>query len=145
MKQIEDIERMTPEELEAASEGISVPAGLQERIRESLAASELSRPEVCGQSSQEADTPVLRNRRISRFWIPFASLAAAAAVAAVLLVPRLNRAPIDTYSDPYLAYAQVEATFRLISDKMSAGVELAGEANTTAQKPLQLLQKITEK
>lgn len=129
MKQIEDIEKMTPEELEAASSGISVPQGLQERIRERIAASEV--PQA--------------GSRSERLWIPIASLAAAAAVAAAVILPRaFERDPIDTYTDPYLAYAQVEATFRLISDKMSAGVELVGEANSTAQKPLQILQKITE-
>lgn len=129
MKQIEDIEKMTPGELEAASSGISVPQGLQERIRERIAASEV--PQA--------------GSRSARLWIPIVSLAAAAAVAAVVVVPQIRQAPVDTYQDPYLAYAQVEEAFRLISDKMAAGMELAGEANTTVQKPLQILNKISEK
>lgn len=130
MKQIEDIEKMTPGELEAASSGIPVPQGLQERIRERIAAS--------------AEVPQSGSRS-ARLWIPIVSLAAAAAVAAVVVVPQIRRAPADTYQDPYLAYAQVEATLRLISDKMAAGMELAGEAGSTVQKPLQILNKISEK
>jgi len=141
MKQIEDIEKMTPEELEAVSREVRVPEGLQERIRERIAAAELAGEESSGLLAGD-NAP---RSRSARFWVPVASLAAAAAVAAAVILPRaLEKAPIDTYTDPYLAYAQVEATFRLISDKMSVGVELAGEANSTAQKPLQLLQKITE-
>ena len=131
MKRIEDIERMEAEELETAArlQEIQVPEGLQERLKTALAAR-------C----------VLEKRRTAPQWAPYAAIAAAAAVAALVLVPGHDGTqPQDTFDDPYLAYTQVEEAFRTISEKMAVGVELAARAGQTAEKPVIILEKINEK
>ena len=131
MKNIEDIERMELEELESAALAQELPAsqGLEDRIKASLAAKTLA--------GREAET--------SRTgWIPYVAIAVAASLAAVALIPRSHRL-VDTFDDPYLAYAQVEATFQTISDKMAAGTHLAAKAGETAEKTIEIVNKITEK
>ena len=111
MKKIEDIETMTPEELELAAEKLSasVPEGLQSRIETVLAAKA-----IC-----DDDKPKAPKRAPG--WIAATGLAAAAAIAAFAIFPiRASSEPKDTFDDPALAYAQVEATFRQISDKMAS-------------------------
>ena len=70
----------------------------------------------------------------------------AASLAALAILPKHAGDSIpDTFDDPYLAYAQVEATFQLISDKMATGVDLAAKAGETADKTVEIIQKVTEK
>ena len=106
MKQLEDIEKMTWQELEEAAlqENAPVPAGFEKRLAETLAAGRMAGPAP---------------RRKTGRRILWASLAAAAATAAVITLtrPRYTE-PKDTFDDPRLAYAQVEKVFELISDKM---------------------------
>lgn len=132
MKRIEDIEKQDWEELEQAAlrEEVSVPAGLEERIKLVLAAkASLRSRQVAGHSG----------------WLVYASLAVAAGLAALgVLLPHGQSLPQDSFSDPYLAYAQVEATFQKISDKMELGVGLASKAGETAGKPVRLMNKISE-
>ena len=129
MKTLEEIERLSLEELEqeATRAAAPVPDGLQERLRQTLAAREL------------ADAARPRPTR----WIPYASLAVAAAAAAVIALPQ--RGPKDTFDDPRLAYAEVEKVFRTISDKMNEGVGLVREAEASAEIPQNILNKIQEK
>lgn len=125
MKTLEEIEKLSLEELEqeATRAAAPVPDGLQERLRQTLAAREL------------ADAARPRPTR----WIPYASLAVAAAAAAVIALPQ--RGPKDTFDDPRLAYAEVEKVFRTISDKMNEGVELVREAEASAEIPQNILNK----
>ena len=125
MKTLEEIERLSLEELEqeATRAAAPVPDGLQERLRQTLAAREL------------ADAARPRPTR----WIPYASLAVAAAAAAVIALPQ--RGPKDTFDDPRLAYAEVEKVFRTISDKMNEGVALVREAEASAEIPQNILNK----
>ena len=125
MKTLEEIERLSLEELEqdATRAAAPVPDGLQERLRQTLAAREL------------ADAARPRPTR----WIPYASLAVAAAAAAVIALPQ--RGPKDSFDDPRLAYAEVEKVFRTISDKMNEGVELVREAEASAEIPQNILNK----
>ncbi len=125
MKTLEEIERLSLEELEqeATRAAAPVPDGLQERLRQTLAAREL------------ADAARPRPAR----WIPYASLAVAAAAAAVIALPQ--RGPKDTFDDPRLAYAEVEKVFRTISDKMNEGVALVREAEAAAEIPQNILNK----
>ena len=125
MKTLEEIERLSLEELEqeASRAAAPVPDGLQERLRQTLAAREL------------ADAARPRPTR----WIPYASLAVAAAAAAVIALPQ--RGPKDSFDDPRLAYAEVEKVFRTISDKMNEGVELVREAEASAEIPQNILNK----
>ena len=125
MKTLEEIERLSLEELEqeATRAAAPVPDGLQERLRQTLAAREL------------ADAARPRPTR----WIPYASLAVAAAAAAIIALPQ--RGPKDTFDDPRLAYAEVEKVFRTISDKMNEGVALVREAEAAAEIPQNILNK----
>ena len=106
MKQLEDIEKMTWQELEEAAlqDNAPVPAGFEKRLAETLAAGRMTGPAP---------------RRKTGRRILWTALAAAAATAAVITLtsPR-DTEPEDTFDDPRLAYAQVEKVFELISDKM---------------------------
>ena len=128
MKRIQDIEKLQEEELEKAAlgEDIAIPAGLEERLKAAIAAKEAVKPKA---------EPVR--------WIPYAALAVAAGFAAVVAVQHNAAGKLqDTFDDPYLAYAQVEATFQEISDKMALGVNLAAKAEQTAGKPMEIINKI---
>ena len=128
MKRIQDIEKLQEEELEMAAlgEDITIPAGLEERIKAAIAAKEAVKPKA---------VPVR--------WIPYAALAVAAGLAAVVLIHHDGSGKLqDTFEDPYLAYAQVEATFQKISDKMAIGVGVAAKAEQTAEKPMEIINKI---
>lgn len=128
MKRIQDIEKLQEEELEMAAlgEDITIPAGLEERIKAAIAAKETVKPKA---------VPVR--------WIPYAALAVAAGLAAVVLIHHDGSGKLqDTFEDPYLAYAQVEATFQKISDKMAIGVDIAAKAEQTAEKPMEIINKI---
>ena len=134
MKRLEDLEMMEPEQLEEAAlrEDIKVPADLEERIKASLAAASIAKE----------TQPQKKTVR----WFPYTALAAAAAVAALLVLPRLGEPELkDTFDDPYLAYAQLEEVFQTISDKMSNGVNEAQEANSTMGRPIEIMNKITER
>ena len=128
MKRIQDIEKLQEEDLEMAAlgEDITIPAGLEERLKAAIAAKEAVKPKA---------EPVR--------WIPYAALAVAAGLAAVVLIHHDGSGKLqDTFEDPYLAYAQVEATFQKISDKMAIGVDIAAKAEQTAEKPMEIINKI---
>ena len=129
MKTLEEIENLSIEELEQAAAGsaVPVPDGLERGIRQALAARELA----------QAARP-----RPAR-WAPYAALAVAAAAAAVVILPQ--RGPKDTFDDPRLAYAEVEKAFQTISDKLSAGADLAREARTVSENTLNILDNIQSK
>lgn len=129
MKTLEDIENLSLEELEqqAARTAPPAPEGLQKRLRMALAADGALRG--------------VDARKRSPRWVPYASLAAVAA-AATLVLTLPQRGLRDTFDDPYLAYAEVEKAFQTISDKMSTGVELAREAGQSAELPQYVLNKI---
>lgn len=133
MKQIKEIENMDWEALEQAAEAgqAKVPEDLDARIKAAILASEAT-------AEKEPATRRLPARA-------FYGFAFAAAVAAVIAVGVLRERPLqDTFDDPLLAYAEVQKTFRQISDKMNVGLELASEARTTAEKPAEILKKINE-
>ena len=71
MKRIQDIEKLQEDELEMAAlgEDITIPAGLEERIKAAIAAKEAVKPKA---------EPVR--------WIPYAALAVAAGFAAVAII-----------------------------------------------------------
>lgn len=128
MKRIEDIEILQDDELEAAAlgEDIKVPAGLEGRIKSAIAAKESLKPKA-----------------VPARWIPYAAFAVAAGLGAVVVVQHNGSGRLrDTFDDPLLAYAQVEATFQKISDKMALGVDLAAKAGETAEKPVEIINKI---
>ena len=107
MKSLKDIENMSLEHLEAVSldETIVVPEDLMQKIQESL-----SRP---------------AKRRV---WM------AGAAASIILLaglgfgIARWQDEPKDTFDDPYLAYAELEKAFAIMSDGIRKGVSMAEES-----------------
>ena len=128
MKRIQDIEKLQEKELEMAAlgEDITIPAGLEERIKAAIAAKE-----------------TVKLKAVPVRWIPYAALAVAAGLAAVVLIHHDGSGKLqDTFEDPYLAYAQVEATFQKISDKMAIGVDMAAKAEQAAEKPMEIINKI---
>ncbi|MBR6457720.1 MAG: hypothetical protein IKS71_03890 [Bacteroidales bacterium] len=132
MKRIEDIEKMELDELESAAleAEAPVPAGLEDRIMASLAA----------KATVESQPQPAQFR-----WAPYAAFAFAALLAAVVIIPWSNSNKLtDTFDDPYLAYAQVEATFQKISNKMAAGANMAAKAGETAEKTVEIINKISE-
>ncbi len=130
MKRIEDIEKLSLEELEQAAGNAAVPDGLKSRLEALLAAESAVAQEKPGNSSKR--------------WIPYASLAVAASLLAAILIPA-SRQPEDSFDDPLLAYAKVEETFRYISDKMSDGVDQVREVRPTAEMPRTVIEKINAK
>ncbi|MBQ9310572.1 MAG: hypothetical protein IJ222_06880 [Bacteroidales bacterium] len=134
MKRIEDIEKLSPGQLEEASLDAVVPEGLEERLRERLLA----------ESEAASDGIPARKplRSFAKATIP--ALAIAAAIATVLLVHRPSE-PVDSFDDPMTAYAQVEDTFRFISQKMSGGVSIVREAENIAARPEAIINKINGK
>ncbi len=115
--------------------GIPVPEGLQERIRERLAAAALAEEE-------SLPAPVRKKRVI----LPAAVLSAAAAVLlGVFLLRGRGDEPQDTFDDPVQAYASLERTFDYISVKMRLGTDMVREAIPIGEKPLEIMKNINEK
>ena len=132
MKRIEDIEIMEPEELESAAleENAPVPSGLENHILASIAAKAILEE---------------KTKQAKYGWGPYALLAVAASIAAVAIITRSSANKLtDTFDDPYIAYAKVEETFQIISDKMATGVHLAAKAGETADKAVEIINKISE-
>lgn len=135
MKRIEDIEIMTEEELEQAAmhNSAPIPEGFRERLETSLAADRIARE------------PAARSKSAVR-WIALSAATAAAAALAIVFVPRAGSDQLkDTFDDPALAYAQVEAVFSQISEKMTVGIARASEVEAEAGKPIEIMNKINKK
>lgn len=107
MKSIDEIEKISFEELEAiaSNESISVPDGLAESVRETVKAAAIS-------------SESRRSRTRTAFVIGAPSLAAAA-LAVALLIP--SGTPKDTFDNPRLAYEEMERIMGFISSKADAG------------------------
>ena len=113
MKTIDEITRLSAEDLERISldESIPVPEELSARV-------------------QAADRQAQRRR-----WALPAGIAAAVAVlVAVGLTLTWNPEPKDTFDDPYLAYAEVEKVFSKISGAVAYGAEKVNESEQTLDK-----------
>lgn len=105
MKKLDEITRLSADDLERISldERIPVPEELSGRVQEAVHAAGAQ-----------------GNRR--RWVLPAVGIAAALAVVATATIG-LTRdpEPADTFDDPYLAYAQVEAVFAKISGTVAYG------------------------
>lgn len=105
MKDLKRIESMSAEMLEDISQdkSIEVPSGLRARLEKSL-------------PSGKKDRKYL--------WI--AALAASAALVFTIGVNYydMHRLPKDSFTDPALAYAQLEKTFNHISDRINVGMSI---------------------
>lgn len=124
MKSLNEIEKMSLEELESVSldGSVSVPEGFKERIQESLAA-------------QRMIDDIGNESHAGRF-VKAAGVAASAALLVGLGygIARWQSEPKDTFDDPYMAYAELEKAFARISDGVNKGLAMAGESETVIDK-----------
>ena len=114
MKSIDEITRLSAEDLERISldAGIPVPEELPGRVHAAL-----QRPQ---------------NRSWTRWSVPAA--AALAALVAVGIALTREPAPKDTFDDPYLAYAEVEKVFSKISGTVAYGAGKISDTETRIDK-----------
>ena len=105
MRKLDEIARLSAADLERISldERIPVPEELSGRVQEAVHTSSAS-----------------WSKAVLRRALPAVGIAAALAVVAAIGLTR-NPEPADTFDDPYLAYAQVEAVFAKISGTVAYG------------------------
>ncbi|NLZ51335.1 MAG: hypothetical protein GX899_06520 [Rikenellaceae bacterium] len=130
MKRIEDIEKLTLQELEAISDdtSIKVPEDLSKSLSELLGAAELMEEPV------KPQRPLLR-------WAIAAAVAAALGLGIYFSIPK---SPRDTFSDPYLAYAEVQQAFEFISQKSNKAAEIAGKAVPVMEKTEEIIRNLNK-
>lgn len=114
MKDIETIEKMTPEELEAISNDTTLPAG-SAGAKELIAKLDIAQ-EVKGRPS----------RRLYVSWI--SGIAATFILMLGIGIALQNRGPKDTFDDPELAYAQVQEVFSRIGAGVQQGKDAVDES-----------------
>ena len=102
MKTLKDIENITLEDLKDVSmdESIAVPEGLSERL------------------VRNAGREVTRKRILT-----LSGVAAIVVLAVGLSLFKTDREPVDTFDDPYLAYAELERALAMVSEGMQKGIE----------------------
>ena len=117
MKSIDEISRLSADDLERISldESIPVPEELSGKVQEAV--------HTAGAQA---------NRR--RWVLPAGIAAAVATILAVGLTLTRNPEPIDTFDDPYLAYAEVEKVFAKISGTVAYGAEKVSQSEQTLDK-----------
>ena len=110
MKNIDEITRLTADDLERISldESIPVPEELSGKVQQAV-----------------------RGRTL-RWAVPTGVAAAIAVLLAVGLTR--NPEPQDTFDDPYLAYAEVEKVFSKISGTVAYGADKISESEATLDK-----------
>ena len=118
MKTLDEIKRLTADDLERISldESIPVPEELSGKVQEALARVDAN----------------ARTRRL-RWVLPSTGIAAAAAILLAVGLTR-NPEPKDTFDDPYLAYAEVERVFSKISGTVAYGAEKVSQSEQTLDK-----------
>jgi hypothetical protein len=101
MKSVKEIEKLPLEDLieVASNETIKVPEGLYDRL------------------AQDVDREVSGNR-----WFKIAGAAAIVILVVGLGLLKFENEPKDTFSDPYLAYAELEKAFEMVSEGMQKGI-----------------------
>lgn len=119
MKSIQEIERLRTEELEQIGNdtSVNVPSGLKDRLADMITA------KAAMESGCQGMKPA-QGKRIVRI----GATAVSAAAACMALFFTIRQQPEDTFSDPRLAYAELERTFSYISSKVDKGLAIASEA-----------------
>ena len=140
MKDINEIDRLSPEDLEriASDTSVRVPSDLKASLEALAGAAEFAKPE---EAPVEAE-PVVRKAGIFRPLLWGIPAVAAALVAAVIVFRSVPQQPKDTFSDPYLAYAEVQKAIGQVSMKRDAAAEIAGNAVPVMEKTEDILNRI---
>ena len=126
MKSLKDIENMSLEELERASldERTAVPEGFAERIHENIEAQrKIDKLDGSGPSPR-----TLRLTFIS------AAASVAALVGISLGIAKWQEEPKDTFDDPYMAYAELEKAFAIMSGGVQKALAMAEESEAALDK-----------
>lgn len=114
----------------AEDKAVSVPDGFRDEMNASLNALAFI-----------SEEPTCKSRTLRYAVSIAASLAVLVSVGIGLNSGRNSRLPEDTFSDPYLAYAQLEETFAMISSKMDKGLSIAQEAGNALVKTNEIMEK----
>ena len=124
MKSLKDIENMSLEELERASldERTAVPEGFSERIQISVDAQSII------DEIKEDSHP----GRMVRIVGAAASVAVLAGVG--FGIARWQNEPKDTFDDPYMAYAELEKAFAIMSGGVQKALAMAEESEAALDK-----------
>lgn len=115
----EALEKLSFEELErmADEQCVELPDNLEARVDAALLAACLGELESAS-----------ARKKIVWTWVP--GLATALASLALVLAP-WPKEPVDSFTDPSLAYSEVAKTLELVSSKMSKGSVAATETKET--------------
>ena len=120
MKSLKEIEDISLEQLEAVSqdEAIAVPEGFRQRLEAELDA----------QNKLETMKEEPRKIRLA----PVIGVAASVLllIGIGLGIARWQSEPKDTFTDPYLAYAELEKAFSPMSEGMNKALAMADKSET---------------
>ena len=120
MKSLKEIEDISLEELDAVSqdEAIAVPEGFRQRLEAELDA----------QNKLETMKEEPRKIRLA----PVIGIAASVLllIGIGLGIARWQSEPKDTFTDPYLAYAELEKAFSTMSEGMNKALAMADKSET---------------
>ena len=124
MKTLEEISRLSAEELEKISldESIPVPEELSGRVQAAIGRKETDAIQSARSSSRKYGASI------------FAVAAAISLFALGAVYLQRERTPKDTFDDPYLAYAEVEKAFAKISGTLAYGADKISESEETFDK-----------
>lgn len=124
---------MTDEQLQSigSDSTISAPQGLQDRLMGAIALEE--------ELSHTESAPQWTRRPLT--WAVSTVVALALVVSGITLYSEY-REPKDTYSDPYLAYAELERVFDRISSSTSQTVQIAQLSQETLDKTRQIINNL---
>lgn len=124
MKSFKDIEKMSLEELERASldERTPVPEGFAERIQISV-------------DAQSIIDEIKEDSHPGRMVRIVGAAASVAVIAGIGLgIAQWQNEPKDTFDDPYMAYAELEKAFAIMSGGVQKALAMAEESEAALDK-----------
>ena len=124
MKSLKDIESMSLEELERASldERTTVPEGFAERIQISV-------------DAQSIIDEIKEDSHPGRMVRIVGAAASVAVIAGIGLgIAQWQNEPKDTFDDPYMAYAELEKAFAIMSGGVQKALAMAEESEAALDK-----------
>ena len=120
MKSLKEIEDISLEQLEAVSqdETIAVPEGFRQRLEAELDA------------QNKLETMKEEPRRIRLVLVIGVAASVLLLMGIGLGIARWQSEPKDTFTDPYLAYAELEKAFSTMSEGMNKALAMADKSET---------------